>query len=761
MINLKNSLFSFLLFSVFLSFSQTYEVIKVEIKCTTQSLSSSLNSAANDFSPYVYDNMIYFSSDRDPDVLNNGDNNWSKSETINLFQAEIKGEITANAKVKTAKLLSERFDRGSHTGPACLSVTGDTIFLSQVNIDKNEGTFHPQLYYTVRLNKKFAKLKALPFNNPDYSYGHPHYDSQNQRLYFASNQAGGKGGKDIYYSDLSDAGWSAPESLAEINTEKDEVFPFFVDNVFFYATNVKGNSGGLDIYWKVLNGDPNGAQPLEGVNTDMDDFGIFVFSGMTKGYFSSNRLGNDNLMYFDMERTVTIRNEMAGEFKFKSLKGLPSDITVQIVDENNFVLYETTTDENGKFVFRELETDKSYSIRALTEDDLDLTLQNLDGNDVVNLAGDEDNVFNYRKLASDQSGTLSLIPDDMINFDLNEGHLTGQLINELRPNEYPKDLKVMLIDENGNESFSTLTDENGNFDFKKLSMAKNYILKVPDSQDDLILLIYDLKGNVVAQLKTNSEGEFTFRKLAPDYSNKLELMEEDEDAFNFESQTIWGYFEYENNKKLNRSGLIVKAFTEDGKLVEQELTDKDGVFRFKNLPAEKSLLFKLEENGDSFILDDFTLYIYDRDGQKIAGLKRGQDGFFTYRPLGYDLDNELSQIEEDNLEFILGSKSDRILVYFDSNQSQVKKGDTKVLNNIAKVLKENAGAKVEINAYADAKSSDEYNLILSQKRGEWIVGYLVRKGVSKDRMIVNAYGESRLVDQQNDALNRRAEIHLY
>ena len=102
-----------------------------------------------------------------------------------------------------------------------------------------------------------------------------------------------------------------------------------------------------------------------------------------------------------------------------------------------------------------------------------------------------------------------------------------------------------------------------------------------------------------------------------------------------------------------------------------------------------------------------------------------------------------------------------MLVYFDSNQSQVKSSDKKIIDNLYKVLQENPEIKIEINAYADARSSDEYNLILSQKRGDWIADYLSGKGISKERFIVNAYGESRLVDEENDALNRRAEIHLY
>lgn len=763
MIKSATILFFFSLLLSLAGFSQTYEVIKVEIKCEAKPLTNSINSEGNDFSPYVYDNTLYFSSDRDPDIMLTGQNNWSRTKYINLYQATLKGDITPDTKMRAMHLVSERFYTGSHVGPASFSATGDTVFLSQVRVSKKEGTFHPQLYLAVKVGKRFSKLKPLPFNNKAYALGHPFYDSKNQRLYFSSTMPGGKGGSDIYYSDLTDKGWTEPRSFEEVNTEEDELFPFLVNNIFFFASNPNGKNGGLDLFWKLIDGTPK-KQLVEGLNSDKDDFGIYIFPGMTKGYYSSNRTGNDDLYYFDMDCEYTIRNEMAGEFKFKRLKGLPADITIQIVDDNDYVLYETKTDKDGKFIFKEIDYDKSYSIRAMTEDDLELTLYNQNGEGTADLLGDEDNVFLYRNISTDNTGTLSLIPDDMVDFGLNEGHLSGQLIYEDKPNEFPANMEVVLIDENGTETLSRITDAQGNFDFEKLSMSKNYILKIPAGGEDILLLIYDLKGNVVAQLKTNEEGEFTYRKINPDYNNRLELMEEgEEDPFSLNNQTIWGYFEYENDKKLSRKDLIVRAYDENGNLVDEELTDGEGVFRFKNLPPESSLLFKLEENGDNFILDDFTLYIFDRNGQKIAGLKRGQDGFFTYRPLGYNLDNELSQLEEDNLDFILGgqSKLDRILVYFDSNQSQVKSSDLKILSNLAKVLKENPKARVEINAYADSKSSDEYNLILSKKRGEWIVDYLTKKGISKSRLIVNAYGESRLVDKDNDALNRRAEIHIY
>ena len=294
-------------------------------------------------------------------------------------------------------------------------------------------------------------------------------------------------------------------------------------------------------------------------------------------------------------------------------------------------------------------------------------------------------------------------------------------------------------------------------------MSDNYLLKIAESDEDYLLLIYDLKGNVVAQLKKGEDGVFNYRKLNPANQNKLVLGPDDDLAFEYTSQTISGYFEYDNNKTLNREGLKVDVFNTSGELISAAPTNKEGQFRFRDLPLNSSLLFKLRDDGASFIMDDFTLYIFDREGKKIAELKIGADGFFTFKPLGYETANNLSSVEEDNLQFILGdnTKKEIILVYFDSNKSEVKSDDMATINKLLKVLQSNERINVEISAYADAQANDEYNLALSSKRGHWIADYLIKKGIDKKRFAINAYGESKLVDENNDALNRRAEIRLF
>lgn len=761
---MRLSLFLYVLCFSLLGFSQTYEIVEVDIVCESSSIEG-INSKGSDFSPFISNGEFYMTSSREFDKFNLGENNWKNSGYLNIFKAKIKGEVDANIETKPFSIVSQNLMAENHTGPLTISITGDTMFFTQVlSVKKNKrkNKFRPQLYMSVKVGGDWDDPIALPFNDPAFSYGHPSFDHVNKRLYFASDREGGMGGKDIYYSEIKQGQWADPVNVKSVNSDKDEVFPYLIEGVIFFSSNRATSKGGLDIFWKVIDQELDQPQSLAGLNSEQDDFGLFVMPGMKKGFYASNKNGNDDIFFLTMEKKVTVKNQLAGKFTYRNLDGTPSGLKVIVTGEEDELLFETTTDDKGQFQFNNIDYDGKYKITTKSEDDLYLTIYDKDGNPVVDLVTDEKGAFTYKKLSYEKSGTLSLVPEDMIDMTLNQGHLSGQFIYENIPGEYPNKLNVILEDNEGNMKFTTFTDENGNFDFRKLDMEENYILKVPEGSDELILLIFDQKGNVVAQLKGSETGQFTYRKLKPTFSNSLAVLEENEEMFELETQTISGYFEYQNIDNEFKNGLKVQAYSEDGLLLDETLTDNKGNFRFRNLPIDDNLLFKVNEKDENLELDDFTLYIFDRNGKKIAQLKRGQNDYFIYKPLGFE-NSTLTHVSEDSLDINISIDTDHdiVIVYFDSNKSNAKSSDLKKLSKLLAELKNDSKLRIEVNAYADAKNSDDYNLILSGKRGDWVVNYFTKKGISKSRFIVNAYGEAGLVDENNDALNRRAEIRIY
>jgi peptidoglycan-associated lipoprotein len=60
-------------------------------------------------------------------------------------------------------------------------------------------------------------------------------------------------------------------------------------------------------------------------------------------------------------------------------------------------------------------------------------------------------------------------------------------------------------------------------------------------------------------------------------------------------------------------------------------------------------------------------------------------------------------------------------------------------------LIDNPNIVIELAAHTDSRDSDERNLILSQKRAQSCVDYLVEKGIDAERLVPKGYGESRLL----------------
>jgi OOP family OmpA-OmpF porin len=86
------------------------------------------------------------------------------------------------------------------------------------------------------------------------------------------------------------------------------------------------------------------------------------------------------------------------------------------------------------------------------------------------------------------------------------------------------------------------------------------------------------------------------------------------------------------------------------------------------------------------------------------------------------------------------------------------------LEQLRKLMIENATIKIELSSYTDNVGSDEYNLKLSQARAQSVVDYLISKGISKERLEAKGYGESKAIatndTEEGRQLNRRTEFEI-
>jgi len=87
-----------------------------------------------------------------------------------------------------------------------------------------------------------------------------------------------------------------------------------------------------------------------------------------------------------------------------------------------------------------------------------------------------------------------------------------------------------------------------------------------------------------------------------------------------------------------------------------------------------------------------------------------------------------------------------------------------VLNNIAKVLKENPDFRVRIEGHANPVTTDPHEadelMTLSSLRANVVAEQLKAKGVNEDQMVVIAFGGTRTVTSDHDIWNRNRRVEL-
>jgi len=119
---------------------------------------------------------------------------------------------------------------------------------------------------------------------------------------------------------------------------------------------------------------------------------------------------------------------------------------------------------------------------------------------------------------------------------------------------------------------------------------------------------------------------------------------------------------------------------------------------------------------------------------------------------------------------ILSEKDSTILkkamsnLEFEKNSDQINAASYSYVSNIGKLLLGNKNMVLIISGHTDSDASDEYNYNLSAKRAQSVRDYLSNMGISKSRLIIDFYGESKpLYPNNNDynmQKNRRVEFNI-
>ena len=108
-------------------------------------------------------------------------------------------------------------------------------------------------------------------------------------------------------------------------------------------------------------------------------------------------------------------------------------------------------------------------------------------------------------------------------------------------------------------------------------------------------------------------------------------------------------------------------------------------------------------------------------------------------------------------------------IYYDLDMWDIRPDAAKELNKLVTLLQSNPNVAMELSAHTDSRESQNYNQVLSEKRAQAAVDYIVSKGIDKSRLTAKGYGKTKLVNKCGDnvpcseaehQLNRRTEFTI-
>lgn len=119
---------------------------------------------------------------------------------------------------------------------------------------------------------------------------------------------------------------------------------------------------------------------------------------------------------------------------------------------------------------------------------------------------------------------------------------------------------------------------------------------------------------------------------------------------------------------------------------------------------------------------------------------------FSTKGIGKDPANPVQQFElEIVLDRIYLDKEIRLEnIYYDFDKWDIRDDARPTLNALAETLNLNPQIRIQLASHTDCRGTTSYNELLSQRRAQSAVDYLITKGISAERLTARGYGESQL-----------------
>ena len=335
-----------------------------------------INSAYSDYKvSYLGEDKVVFSSSKETKKFTSIKSIWTNESYTNLYQSYLSSDTLTGESVK----LKGRINRFYNESSAVFTKDGKTMYFtrnnqlgSKVKTDSLDNVLLK--IYRARYNgKRWDEIEELPFNNNEYNCAHPALSPNEDYLYFSSDMPGTLGESDLYRVAIEENSYGAPENLGnQINTLGRDTFPFITsDNVLIFSSDFRKGKGGLDLYYTDLKSTNKKVYTFgEPLNGPYDDFGLVYKVAERTGFLTSNRkednVGSDDI-YEVSGLSIPAIEDLTVIIKSTKGNDVLGTTLVRLFNENNTPLG-TIKATNNQVSLMDLDPSKRYKLEAENED---------------------------------------------------------------------------------------------------------------------------------------------------------------------------------------------------------------------------------------------------------------------------------------------------------------------------------------------------------------------------------------------------------
>jgi outer membrane protein OmpA-like peptidoglycan-associated protein len=573
--------------------------------------------------------------------------------------------------------------------------------------------------YSVTMNSdnELVKPSALEKTvNSKLHDGPAAYCSKDQTLYITRNNESKKKGivnknLKIYASQWNGSSWSSAKELEFNDDEFSNGHPSLTtDGAFLYFVSDRpGGMGGTDIYVSQRLGD-TWSEPInlgKGVNTEGNEMFPFIAANGALFYSSDGHAGLGGLDIF-------VSLSQNGIWQKPENLGSPVNSTgddfgllyEKAKDHGFFVSNRSGRGNDDIYFYNHVQIEKTLLAGYLKTDIPKLSL----AGEKIKITTVNTGMVSEQRLDENEGFKITAEPGDSIAvFMMNA--------------EYFDTTKAVF----GKRIENPILDP-----YISLGTTQVEFIKIPSFTGRLSE--YSTASLVQAKSRLNNTKEATTSTLTAS-SEKVSTVT-NPDASTMEDAKIKAREDqlrqgqvletnYQNAMNMGASLLELKKFDEAIEKFEEAKTIK---------PKDDAATAKLEEAR-----------------RRKADLAAGKVSFNDATSI-----IDLNELQIDNIQF-------------DYNKAYIRQVDYEKLEQVVALMRSNKNTKLLIKAYCDSRGSMTYNQSLSMNRAMAVQGYLIQKGIPRERLQAEWYGEQRPLNECEDnvpcteeqyEVNRRAEFKI-